>query len=110
MGNNAAFTSFEATVLATYNKGVLDRELLSSFMEQHRGVDIDSGGMVGTLSDDGKDVVEIVLTVFGEDVPSRPDLPEDYKAWTPEQDAENEEYHETLWGKFHGITDRFGWS
>lgn len=59
MGNNAAFTDFEATVIATYNKGVLDEELLSAFMEIYRDSDIDHGGMRGTLSKDGLDVEEI---------------------------------------------------
>ena len=30
MGNNAAFTSFEASVIACHNKGVLDKELLDA--------------------------------------------------------------------------------
>lgn len=110
MGNNAAFTAFESTVLATHSKGVLDKELLSSFMAQQRGVDIDSGGMVGTVASDGKNVIEIVLTVFGEKVPPRPDLPKDHRTWTPDQDAANEAYHDELWGTFHRITDQFGWS
>jgi len=32
MGNNAAFTRFEAAVIAVYNRGVLDKELLSDLM------------------------------------------------------------------------------
>lgn len=109
MGNNAAFTAFESTTLATYNKGVLDKELLSSFMEQYRGVDIDSGGMAGTLSNDGKDVIDIVLDLFGKEIPPRPDLPKDHRTWTREQDDANEQWNETQWGAFHEITDMFGW-
>lgn len=106
---NSAFTAFEATVIATYNKGVLDKELLSSFMEQHRGSDIDEGGMVGTLSNDGLDVHEIALKTFGKDIPQRPNLPEDYKQWTPEQEHANDVYYETMGEAFSEITDRFGW-
>lgn len=110
MGNNEAYTNFEATVIATYNKGVLDQELLSSFMEYHRGSDIDSGGKVGTLSKDGLDVEEIVLKVFGLEVPKRPELPKDYKTWTPEQDALNEAYWEQRYDLFSSIAyERFGW-
>ncbi len=109
MGNNAAFTAFEATVIATYNKGVLDQELLSTFMEQHRGTDIDRGGMRGTLSKDGLDVEEIVLKTFGVAVPSRPTLPKDYKTWTPEQHRENDEYWDKRFDAFQTISDRFGW-
>jgi hypothetical protein len=35
VGNNAAFTSFEATVIAVYNRGVLDKELLSDLMRPY---------------------------------------------------------------------------
>lgn len=110
MGNNEAFTAFEATAIAVYNRGILDKDLLSELMKPYGGVDIDSGGMAGTLANDGKDIIEIVLTVFGEPVPVRPKLPENYREWTPEQDAANEEYQESLWGKFNKITDQFGWS
>lgn len=110
MGNNAAFTDFEATVIATYNKGVLDKELLSAFMEIHRGSDIDHGGMVGTLSNDGLDVEEIVIKTFGKEIPTRPELPEDYTTWTPEQDQLNEAYYETRGQLFSEISSGlFGW-
>jgi hypothetical protein len=109
MGNNAAFTDFEATVVATYNKGVLDEELLSVFMEMHRDSDIDHGGMVGTLSKDGLDVEQIVIKTFGKSVPERPILPDDYKTWTAEQDALNEEYYEKKGTAFSEISARFGW-
>ena len=110
MGNNAAFTAFEATVLATYNKGVLDVELLSAFMEQYRDVDIDHGGMVGTLSKDGLDVEEVVLKVFGIKIPPRPNLPADYKIWTPEQHEANDAYWDKRSNAFQEISDRFGWA
>jgi hypothetical protein len=45
MGNNAAFTAFEATVIAVYNEGVLDKKLLSALMKSYEGVDIDHGGV-----------------------------------------------------------------
>lgn len=110
MGNNSAFTHWEATVLATYNKGVLDKELLSIFMEQYRDMDIDSGGMYGTLSEkDQLDVIDITLKTFGVDIPPRPDLPEDYQTWTPEQGQANEDWQEARWDAFRNITDRFGW-
>jgi hypothetical protein len=110
MGNNQAFRAFEATVIATYNKGVLDKELLSSFMEQYRGMDIDSGAMRGTLSNDGLDVAGITIKTFGGEIPKRPDLPKDYLTWTPEQYDINDAYNDELWGKFNKITDRFGWT
>lgn len=109
MGNNAAFTNFEATVLATYNKGVLDEELLSVLMETHRGSDIDRGEMTGDLAKDGLDVDEIILKVFGTPAAPRPDLPADHKTWTPEQEAINEKYWEDRCEAVDAITERFGW-
>lgn len=109
MGNNAAFTAYEATVIAAHNKGVLDKELLGSFMEVYRDMDIDSGGMEGTLSKDGLDCVEITLKVMGVDLSPRPKLPKNYKKWTTEQEQQNEDWYEEYWSKFHKITDRFGW-
>jgi hypothetical protein len=109
MGNNAAFTAFEASVIPVYNRGVLDRELLSDLMEPYRDCDIDSGGMVGTLTKDGLDIYEVVIKTFGHDVPKKPDLPKNYREWTPEQDAANEAYHNTIYELFHGITKQFGW-
>lgn len=110
MGNNAAFTSFEATVIAVYNRGVLDKDLLSDLMEPYRDVDIDSGGMQGTLSKDGFDCVEIVCKVFGLEIPPRPQLPPDYRTWSEEQSAQNESWYETYWSAFYKITEGFGWS
>lgn len=109
MGNNQAFTHFEATVIAVYDKGVLDKDLLSTFMEQYRGVDIDHGGMEGTLSKDGLDVEEIVLKTFGKEVPSKPDIPCDWKTWTPEQRSRNEAYWDARYEAFHEISNQFGW-
>jgi len=109
MGNNRAFTAFEATVIAVYDKGVLDKELLSSFMEQYRGMDIDSGGRRGLLSKDGLDVEQVVIKTFGGELPKRPDLPADYKTWTEDQSDLNDLYNETIGDMFHTITDKFEW-
>ncbi|MDQ5987072.1 MAG: hypothetical protein CSYNP_02809 [Syntrophus sp. SKADARSKE-3] len=109
MGNNSAFTAFETTVIATYNKGILDKELLSSFMEQYRGTDIDKGGASWTVSNDGLNVVEIVIKTFGGVIPQYPDLPKDHLTWTPEQYALNGAYEEEISDKFRKITDLFEW-
>src|ERR1035437_41930 len=87
MGNNAAFTRFEAAVIAVYNRGVLDKELLSDLMRPYEGVDIDHGGMEGTLANDGFDIEEIVIRTFGKTLPARPDLPPNHREWTAEQEA-----------------------
>lgn len=110
MGNNAAFSSFEKTVLAVYNKGVLDKELLSALMEPYRDVDIDSGGMAGTLSKNDKlDIVDIVIKTFGKTPPEAPKLPKNYKDWTPDQEKQSDDYHEKRWEMFHQITRKHGW-
>lgn len=111
VGNNEAFTTFEATVIATYDKGALDKALLSTLMEQYRGADIDHGGMVGTLSRDGLDVEEIVLKLFGKACPQYPSLPKDHRTWTPEQERQNDEYWELRSAAFAEISrGLFGWS
>ncbi len=109
MGNNQAFTAFEATVIAAYNNGVLDKKLLSAFMEPYRGMDIDSGGKIGTLSKDGLEVEQIVIKTFGEKLPKEPKLPKDYRKWTPEQHQQNEDYQDALYDAFKKITDKFEW-
>ena len=109
MGNNQAFTGFEATVISMYDKGILDKEVLSSCMEQYRGMDIDSGGKRGLLSNDGFEVEQVVIKTFGVDLPNEPELPSDYKTWTDDQCDQNEEYQDELWTLFHEITNRFGW-
>ena len=109
MGNNAAFTSFEATVIAVYDEGVLSKKLLGKLMEPYRGVDIDHGGMEGTLSKDGLDVEEIVIKTFGKKMPPRLDIPKDYKTWTPAQYELNDAYQEARAELFNSITDKYGW-
>jgi hypothetical protein len=61
MGNNAAFTSFEASVIAVYNKGVLDKELLDALAAPYEDMDIDRGGMEGTLTKDDLDIDDVIL-------------------------------------------------
>lgn len=109
MGNNQAYTDWEATVIAAYDEGVLTPALLSKFMDIHRDSDIDSGGKVGTLSKDGLDCEEITLKVFGVEIPKQPDLPKNHKTWTPEQERLNEEYWEKRYDLFSEISNRFGW-
>lgn len=110
MGNNEAFSSFEATVLACYNRGVLTKELLKDLMEPYRDMDVDSGGMTGTLSKkDRLDIVDIVVKTWGFILPVKPKLPKNYKDWTREQDLANEDWQEKRWEQFQQITRTFGW-
>lgn len=109
MGNNSAFTTFEETVVGAYNLGKLDKPLLEVLMQPYARVDIDSGGKRGLLGSDGLMVEEIVIKTFGGELPKKPELPADYKQWTPEQDDANEAYQDALYGAFNAITDKFGW-
>jgi hypothetical protein len=85
MGNNQAFTSFEASVIAVYNRGVLDKELLKDLAAPYADTDIDRGGMEGTLTKDGLDIDGVVLKVHGVELPPEPELPKDYRKWTNAQ-------------------------
>ena len=77
MGNNAAFTTFEATVIAVYNRGCLDKELLAELAEAYAESNIDWGGdmeglrgwcYISTLTKDGLDIYGVILKVYGIDV------------------------------------------
>jgi len=133
MGNNAAFSAFEDAVLAVYNpfsafedavlavynRGKLDKELLSDLMKPYRDMDIDQGGMSGTLSKklpgpDGVkrklDVIEICIQTFTGKAPDEPPkLPKDTSTWTPEHEKANEKYWEKRDDAFSRITRKFGW-
>lgn len=109
MGNNAAFSAFEDTVLAVYKHSVLTKPLLKDLMEVYRDMDIDSGGMSGTLSKDGLDIVDLVIKTWGLKPPVQPDLPKDYKKWTAAQADLNEQWQEKRWQLFNKITGKAGW-
>jgi hypothetical protein len=109
MGNNLAYSIFEETVVAAYKLGKLDRALLSVLMEPYRHMDIDSGGKTGLIGDDGLEVEEICIKIMGDKVPDRPNLPTDRDQWTPQQYAENDEYHDSVSEAFSKISDQFGW-
>ena len=110
MGSNAAFSQFEHFTIATYDAGSLTKDLLSKFMEFYRGVDIDHGGMRGTLTNDGLDVEQVVLKVFEKACPEKPDLPLDRKTWTKEQSQVNEDYWDARDNALYEVSKSFGWS
>lgn len=97
MGNNAAYSAFEGVVIATYDKGVLDAELLESFCEVFRDQDADPGDVGDATAKDGLTLYEITIKVAGRELPVKPDLPQDYRKWTDAQSAANDEYHDALY-------------
>lgn len=119
MGNNAAFEAFENTVLCVYNKGVLDKELLSALMEPYRDTDIDQGGFSGKLSKKvvgpdriarKLDAIEICIQTFtGKVPPQPPKLPKEHSMWTPQQEILSEKYWNQRDDAFRKITRKFGW-
>lgn len=109
MGNNQAFSSFEASVIAVYNRGVLDKELLDALAAPYEGIDIDRGGMEGTLAKDRLDIDGIILKMYGIELPPRPDLPEDFGDWTPAQQEASDAWFELQYGEVSKIEAIWGW-
>jgi len=96
-------------VIATYNKGVLDMELLDALAAPYEGTDIDRGGMEGTLTKDGLDIDGVILKVYGVTLPPRPDLPEDYRTWTTAQYRLNDAWVDLKYEAISKIEDGWGW-
>ena len=109
MGNNSAYTNFESLTVDLYNKGLLNKEILSSIMEQYRDTDIDSGGSMDLVSNDGLDVIAITIKTFGKEIPQKPNVPTNWKLQTPEQSRDYDRYLESIYDSFKEITDQFGW-
>lgn len=61
MGNNAAYSSFEYTIITIYNHGVLTLELLDELAKDYEGMDVDSGGSRDLQAKDGKKLEEICI-------------------------------------------------
>ena len=104
MGWNAGFTIFEATVVGAYDLGVLDKKLLAVLLEPYRGTDIDFGGCRDLVSKDGKCVKQIVIEASGATMPPVP--PGEFG---PDDDEEQDDYDDAVYGAFCAITGTFGW-
>jgi hypothetical protein len=109
MGNNAAFTSFEASVIAVYNRGVLDKELLDALAAPYEGMDIDRGGQEGTLAKDGLDIDGVICKVYGVKLPKKPDMPRHHTDWTKEQEQANDAWYELQYEALKPIEAGWGW-
>jgi len=102
MGNNSAFTQFEATIVLLYDKGALTSDVLDALGEQYRGTDIDSGGSRDLQAKDGKYLMEIVIETM-------------CPGWTPVKKDDGEYLHPHQWesderyDKWCEITDKWGW-
>ncbi len=109
MGNNQAFSSFEASVIAVYNRGVLDKKLLDALAKPYAGMDIDRGGMEGLLTKDRLDIDGVILKVYGVKLPPRPKLPKDWQKWTNAQRDANDAWQELKSEALNKIESKWGW-
>lgn len=103
MGWNTGYRIFEATVVGAYDLGKLDKEMLTVLMEPYRGSDIDSGGSADLESKDGKGVEQIVIEVWGLEMPQEP--PGEYNYDSDAWDA----YQEAVYDQFTIVTKHFNW-
>lgn len=101
MGNNYAYTIFEETIISIYDAGALTKELLTALMEVHRGTDIDSGGSQDLIAKDGKNLEQIVIEIWGLDMPPAP----------PSDAADDalDGHESAIYDLFKSITDQFDW-
>jgi hypothetical protein len=93
MGWNQGYTIYEATIVAAYNAGKLDKELLAAIMEPYRGSDIDHGGETGLKTKDGKSADQVAVEAFG------------LKWLSREEDHDGEKNYEA----FRKVSDHLGW-
>jgi hypothetical protein len=103
MGNNAAYSSFEHTIITIYNHGVLTLALLDELAKDYEGMDVDSGGSRGLQTKDGKSLEQVCIELVD-------------PAWVPDNDTHylypsDEEWEEDeRYNKWSEITDeRWGW-
>lgn len=103
MGNNAAYSTFQHTVITIYNHGVLSLPLLDELAKEYAGTDIDSGGDTGLLARDGKTLEDICI--FLVDSEWKPVKSDDESIYS---DPEHWEWDEEYW-KWEEICGRWGW-
>lgn len=110
MGWNQGYTMFEQLVIGAYDIGKLDKELLGVLMFPFGSTDIDSGGRTGMLTDDGKDVEQVVIETWGQKMPKKPACyDKNYDDMTEAERDKMDKYHEAIHEKFNKITAKFGW-
>lgn len=103
MGWNQGYTVFEKAVIDSYDSSKLDKTLLSTLMEPYRGTDIDSGGSHDLKTKDGKDVMQVVIEVWGLEMPAEPEgtYDDNPDPW--------EDYYDIKCDLFSRVTGHFGW-
>lgn len=100
MRMRAAYTTFEQTVMALYDKEAITPELLDTLAWMYRGMEVDSAGSRGLVARDGKDLQQVCIALVN---PSFTLVERDCK-------DDNDEYWECElreWSKI--VTSRWGW-
>jgi hypothetical protein len=107
MGNNQAFTAFEAIVMTLYDAGALTLEVLDSIAEQYRGTDIDSGGSMDLIAKDGKGIREVC--VYTVEPNWKPEKNEYYMEKLAEDGEEQATFSALVDYWYDMKYDRWGW-
>lgn len=97
MGWNEGYRIMEQQVVALYDKGLLNKEVLNALMQPFCDSDIDHGGSNNLKSKDGKSADDIVCLIME---------PEKYKEATEGfvPDPEEPDYNEKLYKLWYEIT------
>lgn len=96
MGNNAAYTTFEHTIITLYDKGVLDLDLLDTLAKEYAGSDIDSGGSRNLKTKDGKDLETVCIELVD-------------PGWKSESEVESDDYWDERYDKWDEVQGRWHW-
>lgn len=59
-----AYTTFEQTVIALYDKGAITPELLDTLAWMYRGMEVDTAGGKGLVAHDNKDVQQVCIALL----------------------------------------------
>ncbi|OLB44110.1 MAG: hypothetical protein AUG51_22215 [Acidobacteria bacterium 13_1_20CM_3_53_8] len=104
VGNNAAYATFQHTIITLYNHNVLTLALLDELAREYTDTDIDSGGDTGLTTKDGKTLEEVCIGLV--DPQWLPVKREDANYVNPKYWEEEERYE-----KWYEITNgRWEWS
>jgi len=103
VGNNAAYSTFQHTIITLYDRNKLDLELLDTLAEEYSGTDIDSGGDTGLTAKDGKNLEAICIHIVDPEW-----VPVKNEDTTVYDDPDHWEWDERYW-KWEEICGRWGW-
>lgn len=94
MGNNAAGSTFAATIVLLYDAGVLNTPIVKGLVvaTADNSGDVDFGDAHEIASKDHLDFQQIIARVVLGDYVTAPKLPNGN--WTPDEDAANEAFQE----------------